>query len=206
MKITIQWNGHSCFTVAAEQYEIVLDPYAPDSVPGLPELELTADAVLKSHDHRDHGFFPAVTIRENHAVNPFTIDTIDTFHDPEQGKLRGKNRIHILTAGGMKIVHLGDLGCSLTEEEIEKLKGSDVLMIPVGGYFTIDAAEALSLVSRLKPRIVLPMHYRGEGFGYPVIGTLEEFTDGCDEVWEYDSDTLSIDETTPEQTAVLRFC
>ncbi|MCI7796366.1 MAG: MBL fold metallo-hydrolase [Lachnospiraceae bacterium] len=201
-QILIKWNGHSCFSVTADDYTIVLDPYAPDSVPGLPALSLTANRVLCSHTHRDHGCTDVVTVEEKGAC-PFAIHTIDTFHDDAKGTLRGSNRIHILEAYGMRVAHLGDLGCSLTSEQEEQLKAVEAILIPVGGYYTIDADQAFAIVSSLNPRVVIPMHYRSDRFGYPVIGRLEAFTGHCMDVVTYDTDTLVLTPETEKQTAVL---
>lgn len=201
-QITIKWNGHSCFSVTADDYTIVLDPYAPGSVPGLSDLSLSADRVLCSHTHRDHGCTEVVTVKEK-STCPFVIHTIDTFHDNAQGTLRGTNRIHILEAHGMRVAHLGDLGCDLTPEQAEQLKSVDALLIPVGGHYTIDADQAYAIVSSLDPRVVIPMHYRSDSFGYPVIGRLEAFTAHCGHVITYSTDTFNLTPDTERQTAVL---
>lgn len=105
--ISITWNGHSCFTVEKDGFSIVFDPYGPNTVPGLAPLSLTADMVLCSHEHSDHGYTDAVTLKHSGTKNPFSITKIDTWHDPEQGALRGPNRIHILESDGLKIAHMG---------------------------------------------------------------------------------------------------
>lgn len=202
--VTITWNGHSCFTITADGYFVVLDPYAPESVPGLSPLDLTADLVLCSHEHRDHGYTDAVSIRSDGPANPFKITKIDTFHDDAGGTLRGTDRIHILEAHGIKIAHMGDLGCPLTPPQTELLKNADVILVPVGGYYTIDAAQAKALADSLSPRIVVPMHYRTDSFGYPVIARLEDFTALCGNVVFHDGNTLTVDADTPGQTAVLK--
>lgn len=202
--ITITWNGHSCFTVSADGYSIVLDPYAPDSVPGLAPLSLAANLVLCSHDHSDHGYTDAVALLPDSKENPFHIFKIDTFHDDANGSLRGKNRIHILETGGLKIAHMGDLGCSLDSQQMEQLKNLDAILVPVGGYYTIDAVQAKALVTKLSPKVVVPMHYRSDTFGYPVIGRLEAYTDLCNDVVYYDTNTLVLDENIRPQTAVLK--
>lgn len=203
-QITVTWHGHSCFTVSSDGYSIVFDPYAPGSVPGLPDLDLTADQVLCSHGHRDHTCPEAVRLTGSSRNNPFSILKIDTWHDDQKGALRGENRIHILEAGGLRIAHMGDIGCMLSTPQLEQLKKLDAVLIPVGGYYTIDALQAKELVHLLSPRIVIPMHYRSDTFGYPVIGRLESYTRLCNDVVNYDSDTIVIDETTRPQTAVLK--
>ena len=201
-KITMKWHGHSCFSVTADDYTIVLDPFADGSVPGLPNLRMNANRVLCSHQQSDHGCTDVVTVTERED-SPFHVLKIDTFHDDAQGTKRGPNRIHILEAYGKRIVHFGDLGCMLTAEQTDLLKKADVLMIPVGGFYTIDAAQAKDIVSSLTPTVVIPMHYRSDTFGYPVIGRLEEFTKYYNNIVTYETDTLVIDADTKAQTAVL---
>ena len=200
--ITIKWYGHSCFSVTADDYTIVLDPFADGYVPGLGNIRPEANAVFCSHFHNDHGCTEVVTVTEKDTC-PFRISKIDTYHDDAQGTKRGENAIYILEAHDIRIVHFGDLGCMLTDEQIEQLKHADVVMIPVGGFYTIDAAQAKEIVSILSPTVVIPLHYRSDTFGYPVIGRLEEFTAHYDNVVTYDGDTIIINKETKAQTAVL---
>lgn len=200
MKIT--YLGHSCFRVESQGWTIVLDPYGVDSVPGYRPVQEEADQVLCSHGHRDHGAVEQVALRQGGA-SPFTVEALDTWHDDQQGALRGPDTIHILDDGQCRVAHLGDLGCALTPEQKDKLRGLTALMIPVGGYYTIDAAQASALADELSPAVVIPMHYRGEGFGYDVIGPLEDFAALRSDGREYGS----VLELTPEmekQTAMLR--
>ena len=201
----IIWNGHSCFTLDTAQGAVALDPYGDGSVPGLAPLHLTADLVLCSHGHRDHGAREAVTL----TGRPLSlqVEELPTFHDPEGGALRGPNTIHILSAEGLRVAHLGDLGCGLTPEQSERLTGLDALMLPVGGYYTIDAKQARALADALKPRVVIPMHYRSPDFGYEVIGPLADYLALCraDSVVRYPGNTLELTKDTPAQTAVLTY-
>ena len=201
-KIGITWHGHSCYSVTADDYTIVLDPFADGSVPGLPNLELHANSVLCSHQHSDHGCTDVVTVTEKEN-SPFLVSVIDTFHDDAEGSKRGPNKIHVLEAHGMRIVHFGDLGCMLTDEQAALLKQADVLMIPVGGFYTIDAVQAKEIVSALEPKVVIPMHYRSDTFGYDVIGRLEEFTQFYSNIVTYATSILVLDAETKAQTAVL---
>lgn len=201
MKIT--YLGHSCFRVESQGYSIILDPYEDGSVPGYSPVREEADAVLCSHGHRDHGAAENVSLREGGA-SPFTTETIDTWHDGQQGALRGADTIHILDDGQCRVAHLGDLGCDLSAEQKEALKGLTALMIPVGGFYTIDAAQAHALAEELSPTVVIPMHYRGEGFGYDAIGPLEAFTALRRDVKEYPGSTLELFPEAEKQTAVLR--
>ncbi len=200
MKIT--WLGHSCFKIEAEGYAIVLDPYDDGYVPGLKPLRTEACEVLCSHGHGDHGAVHVVTIKEG-GDSPFMIQTLSTYHDDVRGAKRGPNTIHILDDGVCRVAHLGDLGCALTEEQARILKGVDAVMIPVGGFFTIDAAQAKAIVVQIRPTVTIPMHYRSSRFGFDVLGTLDEFTSLCDDVTEYEGSSLEIVKGMPRQTAVL---
>ena len=197
------WNGHSCFTVDTAQGCVVLDPYQDGSVPGCSPLHLTADLVLCSHEHRDHGAREVVVLTGHRPA--LQVETLPTFHDPEQGALRGSNTIHILSAEGMRLAHLGDLGCSLSPEQMDRLRGLDALLIPVGGFYTIDAAQAQALVQALAPRVVVPMHYRSPAFGYEVIAPVEDFLALRHDVVRYPSNTLELQADTPAQTALLTY-
>ena len=170
----ITWHGHSCFSVESANYRIILDPYMMDTYPA---LHVESDMVLCSHGHADHNNVSAVAIRNNSAENPFTIDKVDTFHDEENGKLRGKNVMHILRAEELTLVHCGDLGHFPTSEQLDAISNVDALLIPVGGFFTIDAAIAKRIVDAANPRVVVPMHFRHGEHGYPQIGILDDFTD-----------------------------
>ena len=135
MKIT--WLGHSCFCLESGGYRIVVDPYRMDSYP---PLQTCANAVYCSHGHYDHNYTEAVTMLEE-KPSPFTVEEIQTFHDDQGGALRGGNTMRAFCAEGLRVVHCGDLGHWPDEEQRAFLMGSDVLMLPVGGYYTIDAAE-----------------------------------------------------------------
>lgn len=201
MKIT--WLGHSCFTVESQGYKIVLDPYRDGSVPGLAPLREEANQVLCSHGHGDHCGTECVSLRQG-APSPFTVETIDTWHDDKNGAKRGPNTIHILSDGQCRVAHLGDLGCDLTSEQKGKLHDLAALLIPVGGFFTINAAQAKKLVDELVPTVVIPMHYRGKGFGFPVIGKVDKFTKLCDDVVTYPGSELELTPQISRQTAVLK--
>ncbi len=200
MRIT--WLGHACFMVEYEGYRVVIDPFR--DVPGFADVSVEADMVLCSHGHFDHAHTDGVTLREGRA-NPFTVETVETFHDEEGGALRGKNTVHILRAGGLKVVHLGDLGHRLTREQAEKLWDCDVLMVPVGGTYTVDHAGAISAQAWLLPRVTIPMHYRGDDFGFDNIDTVDEFLNyfAPADVCRYETNTLEVTVDTRSQLALL---
>jgi len=170
--MTVTWLGHSCFCLESGGYRVVLDPYFVETYPA---LRVRAHKTLCSHTHRDHCFTEAVERISDGKKDPFTVETLSTFHDEKGGVLRGDNTVHILSAEGLRVVHCGDLGHELGAEQAEKLRGCDVLLIPVGGYYTIDAKTAKRVVDAVQPRAVVPMHYRFGSHGYDVIETVEPF-------------------------------
>ncbi len=197
----LTWHGHACFRLETDEGIIVFDPYEDNSVPGLKPLELSADVILCSHQHSDHN--AREVVKQTRKMTHFNINAIDSYHDDKQGSLRGKNIIHSVKVNNMHIVHLGDLGHTL--DNPKGLENCDVLMIPVGGHYTINAVEAKEIIDTLKPRIVVPMHYRSETFGYDVISTLDDFLNITDNHIFYDTNAITIDENTPSQIAILKY-
>ena len=193
MKIT--WCGHSCFLLETAEGSAVLDPYAPGSVPGLTLPPLTADLVLCSHGHGDHSYAQGVALSGREPG--FRVTTIPCFHDDRGGKLRGENRIRVIEAEGRRIAHLGDLGHPLTAEQLAALGQIDVLLIPVGGHYTIGPETAAQTAKAVGARITVPMHYRGAGFGYGVIGPVEDFAARMDGVRYHDSAAFDPAEEQP---------
>lgn len=197
----IIWHGHSCFEVVTREGRVVLDPYGDGTVPGYEPLSLKADLALCSHEHADHNNREAVEI--SGADCGVDIEMIASFHDEAGGTKRGRNIIYILSAEGMKVAHLGDLGCELNESQTEVLKGVDVLMIPIGGFYTIDTEQALEIVRQLEPRVTIPMHYRDETHGFDVISTAEVFRQKSFHPVDYEAE-LVVDASTQRQTAFLK--
>ncbi len=172
MKIT--YHGHACFTVESEGYSIVLDPYK--GVKGFADVDLEANEVLCSHGHFDHAYTDGVRIIEG-GKSPFEVKIVECFHDDKEGAARGKNKITVLSAEGKNIAHFGDLGHLLSEDQAGELKGLDCVMIPVCGFFTIDAAQAVEILRKIEPKYIIPMHYKDGDKGLEVVGTVEQFID-----------------------------
>ena len=193
----IIWHGHSCFEITGKDGTIVFDPYQANSVPGLNPLKLKANLVLCSHEHEDHNARNCVET----TAKDFKVTCIETYHDHHQGSRRGKNTVHIVEFEDLKIVHMGDIGCMM--DDVSKLKNCDVLMIPIGGYYTIDTKEALKYIERIQPRIVIPMHYRSHEFGYDVLSTNEEFIQKSSNI-VYVDDYLEVHKETKGQTIVFK--
>ena len=197
------WNGHSCFTLATEAGTLVIDPYEDGSVPGLSPLHLEADAVYCSHEHRDHGNRAAVALSGKPCA--VEVEELATWHDEVQGAKRGPNTMRIFSAEGLRVAHLGDLGCGLTPEQAEALSGLDALLIPVGGFYTVGPKEAKEIVDALQARVVIPMHYRSDTFGFDVLAPVEDFLE-LDSHWmRYETDTLEIHENMRHSVAVLTY-
>lgn len=174
MKIT--YIGHACFLIEDNAgHTLVTDPYKSGYVPGLADHNVTADEVICSHGHGDHNDSEGVRKPFETWDGRFDIKTVHTFHDDVGGAARGRNDISIINVDGLRIVHMGDIGCELTESQLDDLRNCDVLMIPVGGFFTIDARQACEMTMKIDPKVVIPMHFRGKTFGYDEISTNEEF-------------------------------
>ena len=197
MKLT--WLGHACFAVEQDGYRIVLDPFT--EVPGHPDTKTQAHAVLCSHGHFDHCAVAGVELLPQRE-NPFTVRTVETCHDDQGGALRGPNTIHILTAGGVTVAHLGDLGHRLTAEQIAAIGTVDGILIPVGGTYTLDAEGAKAVCEALNPKWVVPMHYRHGACGFPVLLTVEDFAALWDEAQVRRAGGVELDVT--EETAGLQ--
>ncbi|MBR3131985.1 MBL fold metallo-hydrolase [Candidatus Saccharibacteria bacterium] len=168
----IEYLGHSCFRL---DDELVVDPYKDGSVPGLAPLRVSGVKVICSHGHADHSGVECVEI-DNSRECSFKIEEVPSFHDDAKGALRGPNTIFVITSGsGEKLVHLGDLGHFPNDEQLEKISDADYLLIPVGGYYTIDAKTAMEICLASRPKRIIPMHYRTSDSGYPEIATVDEF-------------------------------
>ena len=194
--------GHSCFLLETAEGSAVFDPYAPGSVPGWKLPKLTADCVLCSHGHSDHGYAEGVKL----TGRPYAaaVTRIGSFHDDCGGALRGENTISLVEDEGIRAVHMGDVGCALTAEQIAALGRVDVLMIPVGGHYTVDADGAWEIARSLGAAIVIPMHYRGRGFGYAEIGKLEPFLRRAQKVVRLGGRSWTVDLAEAPATVVFR--
>lgn len=176
--VTITWLGHACFRIEYKGWSLIIDPYADGTVDGLPPLRERAGAVYCTHGHFDHNAADCVTLDGSEPPEDFSLATALCPHDDAGGAKRGMNTIHVFTFGKRRVAHMGDVGCALPEETLALLRGCDVLLLPVGGFFTVDAAEAFALAEAIGPRAIVPMHYRSDEprFGFDVLGTVEEFT------------------------------
>ncbi len=180
----IEWMGHSSFILTLNSGKrICTDPYKSgsyDGAVGYAPINEEVNVVTISHSHADHncpeelkGEFEVVDTVGEFDIAGVKLEGYSTFHDNSKGSERGDNIIYKICADGVKVVHLGDLGHRLGEVEIEKLSDVDVLLIPVGGHFTIDDKDAWDIIDKLKPKVVIPMHYKTEKLGFPISGVGE---------------------------------
>ncbi len=188
----LTWNGHSCFTFRTDMGTVVFDPYETDYVPGLRLPDLAADLVLCSHGHNDHCYPEGV--RNTRRGVGFGVEIVDTFHDGEGGSLRGENKVHIIDVGGFRLAHLGDLGHVPTDAQFAAMGRIDALLVPMGGFYTIDAVQAKEICDRLQPRIIFPMHYRKGDMGFDLIAEPEGFLAMFDHVTWLDGHTAELTE------------
>ncbi len=181
--------GHSCFRLKGKKASLVIDPYKKESV-GFELPKLSADIVLSSHNHDDHNNVEAVKgtsrrekpfiIRDpgEYEVEGISIFGYQTFHDNQQGAERGENIVFRIQMDGVNLVHLGDLGQMLTKKLIGEFGNVDVLMVPVGGVYTLNAEEAWRLANEIGAEIIIPMHYLTEKHNQEIFGKMsgvEEF-------------------------------
>lgn len=148
---------------------MITDPFDPKMV-GLKYSGVEGDIVTVSHDHKDHNAIDKVSSVKKvvngpgeYEISGVTIMGYRTFHDNKQGEEKGENTVYVIEADGLRLVHLGDLGHQLSDDLVEEIGDVDVLMIPVGGFFTIGPKEATEIISKIEPYFVMPMHYKVPG-------------------------------------------
>jgi len=166
----ITFAGQSCFQISVSNSrdhsaDIVIDPFGEET--GLKVPNFSADILLVTHQHHDHNNVKAVKGSPflvsgpgEYEVKGVFIQGIASFHDDKEGKEKGPNTIYVIEAEEMRFCHLGDWGQKqLTDEQLEKIDSVDILMIPVGGEYTIDSSAAQKIIGQIEPRMVIPMHY-----------------------------------------------
>lgn len=180
--------GHSSFRIKTRQGTIVTDPFDPGMV-GLKFPKVTADIVTVSHQHNDHNQVSQILGSPKVVAGPgeyelagISILGISSFHDQLNGRQRGENTIYTIAADDLRVCHLGDLGHKLSDEQISQLGPVNILLVPVGGEYTIDAKTAVEVVSQVEPNIVMPMHYQMPGLNPEVFGKLESVSDFIAEI------------------------
>ena len=200
--VKVIWHGHACFELRGESVTIVTDPFRGI---GIPEPKAEADIVLCSHSHGDHSNAEPVLGKEGRVLEGFvgsrkvkgvSVKGIATFHDDVMGSKRGKNSIYTFSLDGIRFWHLGDLGHDLSSAKVEEIGRVDVVFVPVGGYYTIGPETATEVCEKLKPKIVIPMHYRTPELSssFDMLKTVDAFLEGKENVERIRGPVVSIEE------------
>jgi L-ascorbate metabolism protein UlaG (beta-lactamase superfamily) len=205
----LTWYGQACFLLeSAAGARVVMDPI-PSSIGYTPPGDLRADVVTVSHEHPDHSNVALVQgkpkvlrgltadkkgwVKIEEKVKDVAIRSVGVYHDDEKGQKRGLNTIFVFEVGGLRVAHLGDLGHLLTDTQLSAVGSVDVVLIPVGGFFTIDAAQATRVIDQLRPRlIIVPMHYKTDVLTIKELATVDAFLAGRPNVRREASNTLAI--------------
>jgi L-ascorbate metabolism protein UlaG (beta-lactamase superfamily) len=179
----IKYLAHAAFLITSESgVRIITDPYETSPALKHGEIKETADIVTVSHEHGDHNNVAAVrgnpkAVRASAEIKGIKIKAVPAAHDDKGGSQRGNNTIFCLEIDGINVCHAGDLGHTLSDEQVKAIGRVDVLMLPVGGFFTIDAKTATKVGEQLKPKVIIPMHYKTEKLDFPITG-VDEFIKG----------------------------
>lgn len=207
----VKWLGHACFLITSRDgLRVITDPYAVGGGINYSPIKETADVVSVSHGHDDHSNVSALKGKPE-IINNAGIKTakgiqfrgVATFHDEAQGRQRGSNTVFCFTIDDIKLCHLGDLGHVLNPELVSEIGAVDILFVPVGGYFTIDAAVATQVCDQLGPKVIIPMHFKTPKCTYP-IADVEDFLKGKKNVRRIDNSEVDFEvEKLPANTEIL---
>jgi L-ascorbate metabolism protein UlaG (beta-lactamase superfamily) len=209
--VIVKWLGHSCFLITSMGgIRIITDPYTAGGGINYSPIEETADIVVVSHSHGDHSNVPAVhgtpeVVKGNGTKTAKGIQFrgIATYHDASQGQQRGPNTIFCFNVDDLKLCHSGDLGHVLSPGQVNEIGAVDILFIPVGGFYTIDASAASQVCDQLKPKVVIPMHFKTPKCAYP-IADVEDFLKGKRDVKRIgDSEAEFEQERLPAVTEIV---
>ncbi|MFW6151271.1 MAG: MBL fold metallo-hydrolase [Chloroflexota bacterium] len=207
----VTWMGHACFLFKPQQGPTVLtDPYEVGGSINYAPIRVAPDIVVVSHDHFDHNKVSAVPGTPevvkgdgNKAAKGVEFRGIGAYHDAAGGAERGTNTIFCFALDGLRLCHLGDLGHELSGREGEEIGAVDILLVPVGGNFTIDAAQAERVCRQLGPKVVLPMHYKTPRIDFPIAG-VEDFVRGKTNVRQVEgSDVEFLPQSLPTATEIV---
>jgi L-ascorbate metabolism protein UlaG (beta-lactamase superfamily) len=202
----IKWYGHAAFLITSNQgVKIITDPYESGAYGGqlaYGKIKDQADIALTSHDHADHndakslpGSPQVVKGSGAQKVKGMSFKGVATYHDPSKGSERGTNTIFTFSVDGLNVCHLGDLGHVLTDKELAEVGPVDILFIPVGGYFTIDSKEATRVGEQIRPKVLIPMHFKTEKCGFP-IAPVEDFLKGKTNIKRVKASEVTFDQTS----------
>lgn len=172
----IYWYGQAFFKLKGKSASVIVDPFYPEYVGLKMPKDLSADIAIQTHNHKDHSNLEAISDAALKIDGPgeyeakgIAISAITAFHDNKEGAERGKNLVLNIEIDGLNIVHCGDLGQNtLDQDQLDAIGSCDILLVPVGGTYTIDSKRATEIISQLEPKIVIPMHYGIEGLKFPL--------------------------------------
>jgi L-ascorbate metabolism protein UlaG (beta-lactamase superfamily) len=210
--LQIRWHGHSCFEITND-LTLITDPHDGKSI-GIPAPNVQGDIILVSHDHFDHSSgiklvekegTKIVTDGRKRNISNIEISGVESFHDENSGSKRGENVIYKFIMNGIKFCHLGDLGHELDDSTVNKIGSVDILFIPVGGNFTIDDKKAWNIIKKIKPKIIIPMHYKIGGLSLSIAG-LDPFLEQSKYKINYVGNEIDIEkEDLPSEPEVWTF-
>jgi len=200
--VKIIWHGHSCFELQGKSVTIVIDPFKGI---GIPEPKAAADIVLCSHSHQDHNNIKPVLAKQGETLESFvgskkvkgiSLKGVASFHDDATGSKRGTNSIYSFNLDGVWFCHLGDLGHVLSSAAVEEIGKVDVLFVPVGGYFTIGPETATGVCEQLKPKMIIPMHYKMRELHsmFDLLKTVDDFLEGKSNIERIKGPVMSAEE------------
>ena len=207
----VRWLGHASFMISSDTgTSIITDPYTTGGSLSYGEITETADIVTVSHGHGDHNNARAVggnPVLVNRAgtteAKGIKFKGIPTYHDEAGGSARGNNIIFCFEMDGIRVCHLGDLGHQLNAQQIAELGKIDILLIPVGGYYTIDARVASQVADKLAPGVIIPMHFKTAKCDLPITG-VDEFLQGKKDVTRLDTSEAEFKaEQLPTSTQII---
>ena len=207
----IKWLGHASFLITSQSDQrIITDPYHTDSHLFYNPINESAEIVTMSHGHGDHnnvkiikGSPKILAEAGTQKIKGIEIKATPVFHDGTRGSQRGNNLIFCFNVDGLNLCHLGDLGHRLSPHQISEIEPIDVLFIPVGGFFTVDAMEATEIAQSIKPKIIFPMHYKTPKTDYP-IAVVDEFLKDKKDVRRLDISEIEINKISlPQRTEII---
>ena len=207
----VKWLGHACFLIISRDgVRIITDPYAVGGGINYSPIKETADVVVVTHDHDDHnnistiqGQPEVVDASGTKTVKSIQFRGIATYHDTSHGIQRGPNIIFCFTIDDVKLCHLGDLGHVLSPGQVNEIGAVDILFVPVGGFYTIEASVASRVCDQLKPKIAIPMHFKTPSCAYPIAG-VEDFLKGKKDVRRMEDSEVNFEqEKLPAATEIV---
>lgn len=209
--VFIKWFGQACFEIQNSE-TVVTDPHDGEQI-GLMKPDTMGDIVTISHDHYDHSAgldlvkkpdSEVIQGETDKEVKGIHIRSVDSYHDKTKGSKRGENNIYVIGINGIKICHLGDLGHLLSKNKIDEIGDIDILMIPVGGNYTINAEKALETMNELDPSLVIPMHYKLPGLKVDISPDDEFMQRAIEEGYKINKENIAEIDELPEETEIVR--